>query len=285
MRTLPFFGRGLSWIPRINTATGGFVVSEGIDNAESVGLTYMTERWSIREDTGQPNNHIAESIAHILLTSPGEHDTLPQFGSRLSEAIFEPNTEEFRLVFGLYLQTSTERWEKRAKVPRSGVVWKPAPYLTDQGRLPLHVDVQFTAQQTEGNLVAPFVTPRDARSQEYKPIQFDSFGHDYYSRYYNRPSYETDGIRALKFNSVKTLEPQADDIFYRIKHKDTWLLISWELYRDIRFWFVIATMYVQDAAKSGASRKTMNITDVPEVGTTLRLPSNIRLLTEFTTYE
>lgn len=286
MRTLPFFGRGLAWQPRINPATGGFVVSEGYEEAGTVGLDYISQQWSIRESLpGVPPNHIAESIANILLTRIGEHDTLPAFGSKLAEAVFEPNTIEFQKVFALYLETSTIRWEKRAYIPKSGVSWLGTPYLTDQGELPVGVNIQFIANQVQGNLVAPFVTPRQARSQEYPPVQFDSLGHDFYSRYFNRQTIEDGEITAIRFKASSPLPPQNDDIFYKVRHKDTWLMISWNLYGDIRYWNIIAELWVQDQAANGASRSTMNITDVPPYGTALRLPSKARLLSQLSTYE
>jgi hypothetical protein len=286
LRTLPFFGRGIAFPFRIDPATGGVVVTDGLDDQASVGLQYITERWSIRENTDVASNHIGESIAHILLTSPTEHDTLPAFGSKMREAIFEPNSIEFQLSFQFFLKHSTERWEKRAFVPeKGGVKWGKTPYLTDQGILPMLVDIQFLQQQAPGNMVAPFVTTRAARSQEYTPMQLDDHGHDYYSRYFKRASYDVDGTTCLRLKNPRNIPLAPDDVFYKVKHKASWLLISWEIFGDIRFSDLIAEIWVQDAAKAGASRKVMNITDPPPYGTVLRVPSKTRLLTQLTKHE
>lgn len=248
-------------------------------------MQYVQEKWSIRENvSGLPANHIGESIAHILLTSPREHDTLPAFGSKMSSGIFEPNTTEFELAYQFYLKFSTTRWEKRAIVPdKGGVLWGKTPYLTDQGVLPLHVTINFITQQQQGNLVAPFVTPRQARAQEYPPIQYDSNGHDYYSRYFNRESYDVNGNTCLRFRAAKNIAPASDDQFYRVGLTDTWLLMSDTLYSDIRFESIIQNMWVQDAAAAGASRDILDTTDPPSYGTALRVPSKQRLLTQFAT--
>jgi phage baseplate assembly protein W len=248
-----------------------------------VALQYIAEKWTIR-DSGDPfANHVAESIANILLTHPMENDTLPPFGSKMQEGVFEPNTTNFRLLYTFYLENSTEAWEKRAQIPKGGVTWQNQPYLTDQGELPLNVTIQFITSQVAGNLVAPFVTPLQARSQLYPPIQLDSNNHDYYSRYFNQLSFSDGGNNVLRVTIPKVIPPAPDDQFYRTKYRDSWLLISWRLYGDIRFWNVIAQTWVQDSAASGGTRDCLNITDPPVMGTVLRAPSKTRLLTHIVT--
>lgn len=117
MRTYPFFGQGIGFPFRLDPAGGGVVVSSGNDDNISVALQYINERWTIREDASEAVNHIAESIAHILLTRPMEHDTLPPFGSELFVMVFEPNDDFFRLEAEHHFKFSTIRWEKRARIP------------------------------------------------------------------------------------------------------------------------------------------------------------------------
>jgi phage baseplate assembly protein W len=112
----PFLGRGLAFPFRVDPITGGAAITDGITDSASVALQYIQERWSIRENIDYVANHIAEAIAHILLTVPGEHDTLPEFGSRMLSIVFEPNSQEFRMTAKVYFETATARWEKRAKV-------------------------------------------------------------------------------------------------------------------------------------------------------------------------
>jgi len=281
-RTSRFLGKGIAFPLRINEATGGVQITEGIRNPSSVMLQYVMERWTIREDTREAENHIAESISHILLTSPTEHDTLPEFGSNIKNILFEPNHPSFHTILEHWLQWSTERWEKRARVPVSdGVKFLPSGTLTDQGRLPVVAKVDFIPQQAEMNLVAPFVTSRQARGQEYPVVEVDESGHDYPSRYYGSTVLERAGICYNRLRKPTYLPPARDDEFYTVKHGDTWLLISWELYRDIRYWPYLAQMWVDDQAEDGATRdSTIDTTGDPVMGTVLRVPSRTRMLME-----
>lgn len=280
--TYPFFGQGIAFPFRVDPVTGGVVVSAGRSDEISVGLAYLHDRWTMREHPPVVINHIAESIAHILLVAPGEHDTLPEFGSYLFNLIFEPNNLPLQFEANYYFEYSTIRWEKRAQVPPGrGVEWKFEGILTDRGELPVTVKVEFIVQQTEGNLVAPFVNPRQARTQEYDSAIIDVAGHDYESRYLGQDVLEYDGIQYVRLPRLATpILPAADDQFYKVKLADTWLLISWELYHDIRFWWVIARMASEDNATLGASRDTMSTCGDPVPGTILRAPSRTRLLTQ-----
>jgi len=279
-RILPFFGRGVAFPFRIDDDTGGVVITDGNTDNVSVALQYLNERWTIREVTNENVNHIAESIAHILLTRPLEHDTLPEFGSNIFTILFEPNTEEFRLAADHYFNHSTERWEKRAKIPENvGTTWYFEGQLADQGILPLVCRVEFIIQQAEGNLVAPFVTPRQARAQEYPLGSVDRGGHDYTSRYYGQRVITRDGQDYIRLRAPRYLTQQADDIFYKVKPKDTWLLISWEVYGDIRYWNQCALCYAYDQAAVNADRSYMDTTGDPPVGETIRLPSKTSIMT------
>ena len=91
-KSLPFMGSGIGFPFRLSSSTGGVVVTQGTTDSISVALQYLQDNWTIREDAAPSTNHIAEAIGHILLTRPTEHDTLPEFGSRLFFILFEPDT-------------------------------------------------------------------------------------------------------------------------------------------------------------------------------------------------
>lgn len=275
MRTAPFLGTGLAFPPRINNATGGFVNTIGLYDNISVALEYLRDSWSIRERLDHVANHIAESIAHILLTVPTEHDTLPEFGSRLFTVIFEPNSQEFRIIATAYFQNSTIRWEKRAQFKEVG--WVVDGLMIDRGELPCIANLQFILAQTPQNLVSPFVTPRQARLQEYNSSYVDVNYHDQYSRYKGSETAMRDGIRYTRLRYMRPLREAFDDSFYQITPKDTWYLISWFNYGDIRYASYIARAYIYDCAKAGLSREVIDITHTPEAGTLLRMPSLTRM--------
>ena len=59
----------------------------------------------------EPN--IEESIVIILRTSIGERVYRPNFGSRLSELVFEPLNIQTLLLIRLYVEEAIETWEPR----------------------------------------------------------------------------------------------------------------------------------------------------------------------------
>jgi len=282
---LPFFGSGVGFPFRVNNSTGGVMVTSGNTDSISVALEYLQENWSIREDTNPQVNHIAESIAHILLTIPGEHDTLPEFGSSLFLILFEPNTYEFRQQAEAYFKFSTIRWEKRARVPDmvdqyssfSGVRWKIDGRQVDVGICPVLAMVDFIPNQVPGNLVIPFVTDRAARSQEYNPGAIDSAGHDYISRYKNIDVTAYCENTYLRFPRYGYVPFSPTDTYYTVGKGDTWLLLSWKFYGDIRYWYFIARLYVSD--NSTSDRSIMSPLADPPVGAILRIPDRAVLLT------
>ena len=283
-QTLPFFGVGTGWPFRLNPSTGGVMVTTGTTDAISVALQYLQDNWTIREDAAPSTNHIAEAIGHILLTRPTEHDTLPEFGSRLFLILFEPDTNEFRQLAETYFKFSTIRWEKRARIPdsvsqystSSGVRWKIDGRNIDLGILPVYTYIEFIAQQVKGNLVMPFVTGRQARLQEYPSNVIDDYMNDYQSRYKNGKVSARDGTSYLRLRSYPIIPLSSGDTYHNVIRGDTWLLISWRYYGDIRYWYILARCFVND--NLDADRSILSMIDDPPVGTMLRIPSRNRIL-------
>jgi phage baseplate assembly protein W len=276
---VPFYGRGIAFPFRINPSTGGAQISEGMDDAGTVDLAYLREDWTIREDMEGPLNHIAESIAHILLTRPLEHDTLPLFGSEIFHILFEPNCPEFQMLAQHYFTASTDRWEKRAKINDDGVDWSQGSDMARQyGELPVIVRPDFIQNQVPGNLVFPFVNPLQQREQEYPLGYADGAGHDWMSRYINADIYQDGAITFIRPRKFRVIPHSSDDEFYKVQQDDSWLLISHKVYGDQRFSWVLAETYINDAAEYEESRENMDTTGDPVPGTLLRYPSRARLL-------
>lgn len=57
-----------------------------------------------------------QSIKIILDTKIGTRIFLPEFGSRLSELLFEPNDEVLFDLLSLFITEALNKWEKRVKV-------------------------------------------------------------------------------------------------------------------------------------------------------------------------
>jgi hypothetical protein len=279
-RVAPHLGKGLTFPIHINRNTGGLQVSEGFYDSVSVAVAYIQEKWNLQH-TGnleETTNHVAESIYNILLTREKEWTHLPWYGSRTALALFEPNSAEFRLLFSTYLKFSTERWNKRAKYPENGVQWYNTGVATDRGELPLVASIEYETQQHPKNLVLPFVTVRQVRIQEYPASVVDDNGHDLISRYYRRSAYYQEDFKYIRLLRNIDMYPAPDDIFYMIKPADTWMLITYALLGEVRYWFYPYLCYIQDSAKSGGTRDILNPDNLPEPGTLLRVPSKERIL-------
>jgi len=276
LRYYPFYGRGIGFPFRINPDTGGVVVTEGNDNANSVALSFIYERWTIRENVKTAVNHIAEAVAHILLTVPTEHDTLPEFGSYMYKLLFEPNTYEFRSMCEVYLQTAIARWEKRVSVPKGGVLWKVDGRHVDSGEAPMFVEISFITSQTKGNLISPLVNNRDVRLQEYKARDIDVNGHGNKSRYYKfEQEYDGENI-SIKLCHRGGLAISSQDRLHRVVEGDTWYSLAWKFYKDIELWYVIADSYIDD--NPDLDRLEMSPLKELTPGTVIRIPSRISVL-------
>ena len=59
---------------------------------------------------------LASSVYWILLTKLGERVMRPEFGSRLSELVFEPNRQETLDEFETVIQSALDRWDDRVQL-------------------------------------------------------------------------------------------------------------------------------------------------------------------------
>lgn len=86
-----FLGRGFKFPFEVNPATGGIAMSEYEDN-------------------------IRQCISVILGTKPGERQMLPDFGCRIHELMFAPNTPATATTITYYVKRALARWEPRVIV-------------------------------------------------------------------------------------------------------------------------------------------------------------------------
>ena len=280
-RYIEFYGRGIAFPVRLDHNTGGFKITDGNRDHTSVGLAYMTDSWTIQEAVDYDENHVAEAIAHILLTNQLEHDTLPEFGSRVQSILFEPNSFQTTMEFETWAEEATKRWEYRVSLtPPGDFVWRAQSLEIDEGIMKVKLTPQFLMQNTIANLVSPMTTPVVARLAEYRSAFLDENNHDWCSRYLNFESYEYNSKSYIRPRIPAPIKKSYDDMFYTVKNMDTWLLIAWELYQDIRYWWVVVDSFIEDKGVSGASRDYMDCVGNPIAGETIRVPSRRRLLME-----
>ncbi len=68
----------------------------------------------VRTSVGEEN--IRQCISIILSTRPGERQMLPEFGCRLHEVLFAPNTRATTALIAHHVKTALVRWEPRIEV-------------------------------------------------------------------------------------------------------------------------------------------------------------------------
>ena len=280
---LPFLGKGLAFPFRVDPITGGVKLTGGNLDALPIAVGTAPDQLTISEPVFGRENHIADCAAHIILTAIGEYDVLPEFGSRPDAIIHDPNNEYSRMEYETWLRLAIARWEKRVRLDGTQhFSWlDQSNESMDRGEAVYRIDPEVMRSQVPGNLVAPFVTSRDSRNQEYPVGTPDSEGHDWTSRYYGMPAFQYGNDRLLRLRMVGPITPAPDDEFYETKRNDNWWRASYALYQDVRFAWVIWEFYVNDMAESGQSSAALDVTEDPEPGTMLRGPSRSRLLTEF----
>lgn len=86
-----FLGRGWRFPLRVDPGTGALATSEHEDN-------------------------IRESMTLILGTRPGERQMLPEFGCRIHDLVYTPNTAANASLVAYHVQSALQRWEPRIDV-------------------------------------------------------------------------------------------------------------------------------------------------------------------------
>jgi phage baseplate assembly protein W len=62
--------------------------------------------------------NIKESITVILGTKPGERQMLPDFGCKIHELMFTPNTSATATIVAHHVKSALARWEPRIEVTK-----------------------------------------------------------------------------------------------------------------------------------------------------------------------
>lgn len=107
------------------------------------------ERGSTKVITGE--RKINDSICNILSTKVGERFFLPEFGSKIHLALFEPNTLISRDLIRMYAEDAIATWEKRIIVTNIDV-----GEMIDDNIVPIKVNYVITESNIEGSYVYPF---------------------------------------------------------------------------------------------------------------------------------
>jgi hypothetical protein len=98
----------------------------------------------------------------ILSTRVGERFFMPEFGSRLHEAIFEPNNLVFQDLVDMYVREALAAWEKRITVLDVSVG------IEDEGNIvPVTITYQITNSNMTGTYIYPFNVKDDGEIDSY----------------------------------------------------------------------------------------------------------------------
>lgn len=68
--------------------------------------------------TSEYEQNIRECVTIILGTRPGERQMLPEFGCRVHELMFTPDTRATSSLIAHYVEDALTRWEPRIEVTR-----------------------------------------------------------------------------------------------------------------------------------------------------------------------
>src|SRR5258708_3761350 len=97
-------------------------------------------------------DEIEQSIHIILSTAPGQRVMRPEFGCRIHELVFAPNTTATAGLAIRFISEALSRWEPRITLERVDV--EPDP--DDPARLMILVDYLVAARHSNRSLVYPF---------------------------------------------------------------------------------------------------------------------------------
>jgi phage baseplate assembly protein W len=100
------------------------------------------------------NQEIEEAIAIIIGTSPGERVMRPNFGCRIHELVFAPNSPETVGLARRYVEEALGMWEPRVTVESIDVSADSA----DRDNARMNITVTYTIRSTKDrrSLVYPF---------------------------------------------------------------------------------------------------------------------------------
>jgi len=102
-----------------------------------------------RVQASEYEENIRQCITVILGTKPGERQMLPNFGCRIHELMFAPNTRATSTLIAHYVEEALGRWEPRIEVTK--VESWPDP--GGRVRVLVHYKVRATEQEDQLDLM------------------------------------------------------------------------------------------------------------------------------------
>lgn len=106
--------------------------------------------------TSSYEKSIEDSIRIILNTTPGERVMHPDFGCKINEIIFFPNSSKTVSLAIHYIEEAIVKWEPR--VILKSVTGEPDPY--NPVKINISIDYEIRSVNTFFNMVYPFYLER-----------------------------------------------------------------------------------------------------------------------------
>lgn len=103
------------------------------------------------------DENIEECIRITLGTAPGERLYRPEFGSKVHDLVFAPNTPHTRNLASFYAREALLKWEPR--IDDIEVEARPDP--DDENTILLEIGYKVRATNSHFNLVYPFFLRRE----------------------------------------------------------------------------------------------------------------------------
>ena len=122
------------------------------DKYLGVGLKYpiKIDQYG-KGETNSGLSQVGDDILVLLSTNIGERYFLPDYGSRINEALFEPIDEIAESLLRTFTEEAITRWEKRVKF-----VNMEAEFINETGKVLLTVSVKVLATNKVESYVYPF---------------------------------------------------------------------------------------------------------------------------------
>jgi phage baseplate assembly protein W len=113
--------------------------------------------------------NVRQSIFVILGTAPGERIQRPDFGCRIHDLMFAPNTDITAARAEVYCEEAIYKYEPRVQA----VIVRAAPNADQPNRLDIRIEYVIAGKNDKRNLVFPFYL----RSEEDEQAEKQTNGH------------------------------------------------------------------------------------------------------------
>lgn len=102
--------------------------------------------------SSQLEENVRQSIFIVLGTAPGERINRPDFGCRIHDLMFAPNTDITAARAEVYCEEAIYKYEPRI----STVTCRAAPNADEPNRLDVRIEYVIAGKNVKRNLVFPF---------------------------------------------------------------------------------------------------------------------------------